>query len=397
MKSWEKTSKVVLIIGAIVALGFLAYFLSPFSQLSPLFSVANTISYDTAYVATTTLLHTPKFVVTHETTPVPLKAIYMSSWVAGSPKLRDNLVKLIDDTEINAVVIDIKDYTGRIAFEVENPKLKEYGSVEKRISDIKEFIDTLHKKHVYVIGRISSFQDSFLVDKHPEYAVKTKEGTIWKDFKGVRWLDAGAKPVWDYLALIGNEAYADGFDELNFDYIRFPSDGNMKDIAYPYSEGKVKADVLKEFYAFLGDEFHPKKIPISGDLFGLTTSDVGDLGIGQVLENALAHFDYVAPMVYPSHYAAGFNGWKNPASVPYDLIHYAMSEGIKKAEAASTTPEKLRPWLQDFSIGHTDYTPEMVRAQITATNDVGLTSWMMWNAANHYTASALLPALTSEK
>lgn len=325
---------------------------------------------------------------THISTPEPLKALYMTSWVAGSRKLRNNLVNLIDSTELNAVVIDIKDYTGKISFQVDDPELKKFGSVEERITDMKEFIDELHEKDIYVIGRISVFQDSFLVKTHPEYAVKNKAGEVWKDYKGVSWLDAGAKPVWEYIVSIGNEAYAQGFDELNFDYIRFPSDGNMLDIAYPFSQGKVKSEVLKEFFAYIDSTFRPRNIPISADLFGMTTSNYDDLGIGQILEGALAHFDYVAPMVYPSHYPPNFNGIPVPAAKPYEIIHYAMKKGVERAAVASTTPAKLRPWLQDFSIGGVKYTPEMVREQIRATYDVGLTSWMMWNASNVYTVSA---------
>ncbi len=360
-------------------------------------SIHNAISYgeQLLYTSTTTdhlaavIDGPPPFVVTHVKTPEPLKALYMTSWVGGNIKLRDALVKIIDDTELNAVVIDIKDYTGRIAFEVEDPELAKFGSSERRITDIKEFIGELHDKNIYVIGRISAFQDSYLVKTHPEHAVKDKAGAVWKDHKGVSWLDAGAKPVWDYLVAIGDEAYSVGFDELNFDYIRFPSDGNMEDIAYPYSQGKIKSQVLKEFFAYIDNVFRTKGVPISADLFGMTTSNKDDLGIGQILEDALTHFDYVAPMVYPSHYPPNFNGYKKPAEKPYEVISYAMGKGVERAIAASTTPSKLRPWLQDFSIGGTTYTKEMVRAQITATYDVGLTSWMMWNASNRYTASAL--------
>lgn len=352
-------------------------------------------SYHTDSVATATIMLPPPFVVTHLKTPEPLKAIYMSSWVAGNKKLRDNLVNIIDASELNAVVIDIKDYTGRISFMVENPELQEIGASEKRIPDVKEFIGKLHDKGIYVIGRISSFQDSYLVHKKPEYAVKNKAGEVWKDYKGVSWLDVGAKPVWDYLALIGDEAYSVGFDELNFDYIRFPSDGNMIDIAYPFSQGKVKSDALKDFFAYIDTTFHAKNIPISADLFGMTTSNKDDLGIGQILENALMHFDYVAPMVYPSHYPPNFMGISNPAAKPYEIIKYALSKGTERAIIASTTPNKIRPWLQDFSINGTYYTPEMIRAQIKATYDVGLTSWMLWSAANTYTVSALDPVSTS--
>lgn len=388
MKEWGKISTAGLVLVALAALLMGAFYFSSYSLESGIFTISET--YETPEPAAVTIAVPPPFVVTHISTPEPVKALYMTNWVGGNKELRAKLVKLIDDTELNAVVLDIKDYTGRIGFEVENERLKEFGSTEARIADIKEFIDTLHKKGIYVIGRISAFQDSFLVKTHPEWAVKTKAGEVWKDYKGVSWLDAGANPVWDYLIAIGNESYAFGFDELNFDYIRFPSDGNMADIAYPFSVGKVKAEVIKEFFAYVEQEFRPKNIPISVDLFGMTTSNYDDLGIGQVLEYALAHFDFVAPMVYPSHYPPHFNGYKNPAANPYEIVHYAMKKGSDRAIAASTTPQKLRPWLQDFSIGKTDYTPEMVRDQIRATYDVGLTSWMMWNASNRYTASALL-------
>lgn len=347
---------------------------------------AYTSAVDDGMSSTTILLN--RRIPKHIKTPEPLKAIYMTSWVAGSERLRSKLIDFIDASEVNAVVIDIKDYTGRISFEVNDEKLKQVGSVEKRITDIDELIERLHDKGIYVIGRISCFQDSYFVKKYPQYAVKTKSGEVWKDYKGISWLDAGAPPVWDYLVNIGNEVYKIGFDELNFDYIRFPSDGNMNDIAYSYANGRSKSDVLKDFFAHLDKEFRTKNIPISADLFGMTTSNNDDLGIGQILGNALIHFDYVAPMIYPSHYPPNFNGWANPAKEPYAVIKFALEKGKEKADLASTSPNKLRPWLQDFGINGVSYTPEMVRAQIQATYDVGLTSWMMWNASNVYSTSA---------
>ena len=356
------------------------------------FLPVNELLYSSDFVATANIPIPRPFEVTHIKTPVPVKAIYMSGWVAGSPKIREPLIDLIDKTELNAVVIDIKDYTGRLSYVTENEKLLAYGSSENRIPDIKELIGRLHDKGIYVIGRISSFQDSHLVKVHPEFAVTDKAGKVWRDRKGIAWLDVNAKPVWDYLALIGQDAYEVGFDELNFDYIRFPSDGNMLDIAYPFSQGKNKAEALKEFYKFVDNTFRPKGIPISADLFGMTTSNSDDLGIGQILGDALQHFDFVAPMVYPSHYPATFLGYKSPATKPYEVIKYAMDSAVVKAKMASTSPNKLRPWLQDFSIGGVVYTPEMVREQIEATYDSGLDSWMLWNASNKYTKEALLPA-----
>jgi len=354
------------------------------------------------------------FVATHIKLPGQVKALYMTSWVAGTPSLRKKIVDIVDRTEINAIVIDIKDYTGKISFETENPILKEEGSFENRIPDIKEFIKALHEKNVYVIGRISVFQDPDFVKKYPELAVKkASDKSVWKDYKGISWLDAGSKKVWDYIVDIGEESYKIGFDELNFDYIRFPSDGNMKDIYYPFSEQEILADsengkakIMEGFFSYLTNRLRKSTGAIlSADLFGMVTTNSDDLNIGQILERALPYFDFVAPMVYPSHYPKTFIGYSNPAAYPYEIVKYSMDLAVKKAIVldnfglASTTPlfdkttsqmtKKLRPWLQDFDLGAT-YTAEMVRKQIQATYDAGLTSWMLWDAANTYTESALL-------
>lgn len=352
----------------------------------------------------------PKRIVRHFTTPKPLKAIYMTSWVAGRSDLRSNLVKLIDETELNAVVIDIKDYSGKVSFYTDNAVINSEEASERRIADIKEFIDLLHEKNIYVIGRISVFQDSHMVARHPEWAVKrSSDGGVWKDYKGISWIEAGAEPFWEYILEISKYSYYEiGFDELNFDYIRFPSDGNMKDIAYAYSAGRTKAQVLKDFFVYLHTNLKndtsmyalstttelattTPHIPIlSADLFGMTTSNTDDLNIGQLLENALPYFDYIAPMVYPSHYPTNFIGLTNPSAHPYEVIKFAMGKAVERTVAASTTPDKMRPWLQDFSIGKTHYTPQMVREQIQATYDVGLDSWMLWSASNRYSTEALI-------
>ena len=163
----------------------------------------------------------------------------------------------------------------------------------------------------------------------------------------------------------------------------------MKDIYFPISEGKVKSDVMNSFYEHLHTVFTEKNIPISADLFGMTTTNTDDLGIGQILESALRNFDYVSPMVYPSHYPPKWNGFANPAANPYDVIKISMQGAIDKAVAIGIDTDKLRPWLQDFNMGAT-YTSAMVRAQITATEDLGLDSWLMWDPANTYTESAFL-------
>lgn len=336
-----------------------------------------------------------KFVATHIKTPDSVRAIYMTSWVAGTPSLRANIVKLVQETEINSLVIDIKDDTGKISYEVMDPELKAVGSEEIRVRDMREFIGRLHADDIYVIGRVASFQDPFMAKNNPEFAVKrASDGAVWRDRKGLTWMDAGSKGHWEYLARIAKDAYAAGFDEIQFDYIRFPSDGNMADIFFPHSNGKVKHEVIKEFFAYLDTELRGTGLKISADLFGMVTTNTDDLGIGQVLEDAFPHFDYISPMVYPSHYPNGFNGYKNVNAVPYEVVKFAMDGAVRRlkhynAVVASTTVE-LRPWLQDNDYP-VPYTPAMVRAQIQATYDSGLDSWLLWDAGNTYTKAALLP------
>jgi hypothetical protein len=347
----------------------------------------------------------------HIATPKPVRGIYMTSWVAGTKDWRNRLVKMMDETEINAVVIDVKDYTGRIAFEVKDPELKETGAEEIRIPDIKEFIEFLHTKDIYVIARISVFQDVYLAKKRPDLAVKRKDGkTVWKDHKGIAWLNPASKEVWDYHVKIAKETEAVGFDELNFDYIRYPSDGNMKDIVLPYAEGATnKAESMKFFFAYLSEHLAELKIPLSADLFGFVTTNTDDLNIGQILENAVPYFDYICPMVYPSHYPRAHMGFNNPAEHPYEVIKFAMESAIQRLinqslglppTATSTSPaslptskfklltSKLRPWLQDFDLG-ADYTAGMIRKQKQAVYDSGLDSWLLWDPANRYTREAL--------
>ncbi len=329
--------------------------------------------------------------VLHVKTPDAVKAIYMSSWVAGTPSIRERVIGIVNHTEVNSLMIDIKDYSGRISYEVTDPELVKIGSAEVRVRDMRELLARLHKDNVYVIGRIAVFEDQYFTKIHPELAVKSKRtGGVWKNRKGLMWLDSGSKEVWDYIIAIAKDAHKIGFDEINFDYIRFPTDGDIKDMAFPISGAKPKPEVIKEFFAYLDGHMKTAGIITSADIFGMTTTATDDLNIGQVLENALPYFDYIAPIVYPSHYPGGFNGWANPNAHPYELIKHVMQSGVDRAIVASTTPLKLRPWLQDFSMGAPSYGKKEVEAQIQATYDAGLTSWMLWDPSNKYKGGALL-------
>ncbi len=328
--------------------------------------------------------------VKHIKTPEAVKAIYMTSWVAGTKNWRSELVDLIKKTELNSVVIDVKDYTGRVSFDTEDPVIKETGSEEIRVKDMKDFVENLHGAGIYAIARITVFQDPYYAKKHPEIAVQKKNGTIWKDKKGLSYMDPGAREYWDYIIKIARASEKAGFDELNFDYIRFPSDGDMKDIKFPVADNRSKVEALTEFFKYLSSELKNTGIPISADVFGMVATNYDDLNIGQVLEAIAPHFDYVSPMVYPSHYPRTFQGYKNPAAHPYEIVRFSMDKAVERLIAASSTPSKLRPWLQDFDLG-ANYGVAEIEAQKKAVYDSGLTSWMSWDAGNKYTQDAYNP------
>lgn len=373
-------------------------------------------------------------VVSHVPLPESVKAIYMSSCVVGTHDFRDRLVQLIEDTEVNAVVIDIKDYSGTISFRPASPSWEyAWNAAKCGARDMKEFVALLHEKGIFVIGRITVFQDPLYAPQNPEYAVQKKDGTVWHDRKGLSFIDVGARPYWDHLIELASDAYNIGFDELNFDYVRYPSDGDMENIAFPSSVageyGSDKQANLEAFFRYLNQHLDDEKrfshvrheatgrataTPYtSADLFGMTTTNLDDLSIGQVQERAAPYFDFIAPMVYPSHYPKLFLDYEDPNDHPYEIVYHAMSEGVKRMVATTTplsgflhvrigtstpalyekpqyTPAKFRTWIQDFDYGG-DYDAADVRAQIQASYDAGVNSWMIWAPSNVYTREALHP------
>ncbi len=368
----------------------------------------NTIGTTSPVVATSTNTPaTPKPLVTHVEMPVVVRGIYMSQCVVGTKPFREKLVKLIDDTPINTVVIDIKDYTGKIAFDTDNPKLADSVSTACGARDMREFINTLHEKGIYVMGRVTVFQDPYYTKLHPEQAVqsaKINPGKPWKDFKGLSFIDVSSRAYWDYVVELSRVAHDEfGFDEINYDYIRYPSDGPMSDARYVNPN---KAEAVETFWKYLEEHVRPLGVRMSADVFGMTTTNSDDLNIGQQLERALPHFDAVMPMVYPSHYPKNFRDLGNPNFAPYDVVHISLKTAAERAEAtstvvktlegspiASTSPQlytkavyprtKFRAWLQDFDYGK-DYTTEDIAAQIKAVKDAGTPSYVFWDPANRY-------------
>ena len=337
--------------------------------------------------------------------PEIIKAVYATVWTASTDTQINRLIDLANKTEVNAIVIDIKDYSGKIFFETNSPLIKEIGSEEIIIKDLDALINKLHANNIYAIARITVFQDPLLAAKRPDLAVQSKStGNTWKDNKGLAWMDPASMEVWNYIVTVAKEIDKHGFDELNFDYVRFPSDGKISDMVFPfYDATKYKSTVMKDFFQYLSDNLRKEGIKTSADLFGLATVNNDGLGIGQIIEDAALTFDAVCPMVYPSHYATGFIGLKNPGAYPYEVIKYSMEAAKKKFDAlevlknSTTSPEnirnakiaQMRPWLQDFDLG-ADYTADMIRLEKKAVLDAGFNEgWMLWDPRNVYTAGAL--------
>ncbi len=328
-------------------------------------------------------------------TPEIVKAIYLTSWSAASSYRINYAIELAKNTEINAVVIDIKDWSGHISYDTEVPEAQEYNAERFLISDIKGLVERFHKEGIYTIARITVFQDPVLAWSRPDLAVRRKsEGSLlWLDSSGLAWIDPASKESWDYNIAIAKDVLNQGFDELNFDYIRFPSDGDLGDLSFSLwdSATTTRVSVIRDFYAYLRENL-PDAV-LSADIFGLIT-EKSDLGIGQKIEDAYQYFDFVCPMVYPSHYAQGYIGYENPAEYPYEVVKNALESGLMKLnifKQSTSTESKLRPWLQDFDLG-AEYDKDMVRLEIDAVYDAlgkDFSGFMLWSADNFYTKEAL--------
>jgi hypothetical protein len=333
--------------------------------------------------------------------PKEIKAIYVTSWSASRESYIDHVINMARDTEINGVVIDIKDWSGYVAYDTALAEAEEYNAKSIRIRDIGSLTQRLRGEGVYSIARITVFQDPILAKARPDLAVhsKAEPDSLWLDKSGLAWIDPAAKESWDYNIAIAKEAVELGFDEINFDYIRFPSDGNLKDMSFPlWDENTPRHLVMREFFEYMRREL--PDVNLSIDLFGLSTVNHDDLGIGQIIEDAFEYFDYVCPMVYPSHYAAGFLGYQNPADYPYEVVHYSLEKALERLSVLDPAGEKnvrLRPWLQDFDLGAV-YDAEMIRSQIEAVYDAtkdDFSGFMLWNSSNIYTEEALAPPRTN--
>ncbi len=366
--------------------------------------------------------------VKHVATPENIKSVYFTANALWNKPRRDNLDYLVKNKEINSVTIDIKTVSGYTSFDFPEEDFSGLKPASNNIiRDIKSQIEKLHEDDVYVIGRVVIFKDNYMTRQRPDLAIRwSNKDAIWNDYKWNHYLDPGGQEVRDYYVDMAVSAYRLGFDEINFDYIRFPTDGYISQTKYPHAGnviasegkwGKMKViDAFSKYVTTKAREIEPD-IQLSADVFGLVTN-VDLFQIGQNLESFLLHFDYVGPMIYPSHYGRGYLWYQVPDNAPYAIFQDSMKKSLARIDAMNTqipelaaswstykikdsfTPDfniqefepiayaKIRPWLQWFSCGWckgaTSYNRWKFREQIRAINEVWLDSWWVWSSGSNY-------------
>lgn len=342
-------------------------------------------------VATRTPVATPTRPVLEpyvgETAPAPdeVKAIYATAYTALSPLRLTVLIDLIKTTELNAIVINVKD--GERTF------------LDRRMAAA---VQQLRAAGIYPIARLVVFQDNELARRNPAVALRRADGSLWSSpsaslraGNGYYWVDPVSRVVWDENVRIAEAALAMGFAEINLDYIRFPGDGKLEQIVYPESNfaSTSKTTVIREFLDYFTEtikEAYPEAV-ISADVFGYSFLTDTDLGIGQRIVDLAEAVDVIAPMIYPSHFSPNTFGYPNPAAEPYEVVRRSLEAGLGRllAEGLDVT---VRPWLQDFNLGAI-YDAAAVREEIRAVGDAGLTAgWMIWSPQNTYDREQFMPA-----
>ena len=323
----------------------------------------------------------PKFVFEK---PKHVRGIYLTAWSAGGNKKRTKTIEMIKRTELNAVVIDVRD-DGEMYWRTGIPLAKDAGAEKIAVLKPDQVMQDLEDAKVYPIARIACFRDAFVPKKYPERAVKLSSGGIWKDNSGHTWLDPYNKKNWDYMWETVEFALDQGFPEIQLDYVRFPSEGKASTQVFPakkdYPDPKAKPeDVIAEFAKFIGEKVRERGAVYSADIFGIISSGKVDQGIGQDLEKVAEPFDLICPMVYPSHFNKGEYGIKDPNAQPYLIVRKSLADYKRRL------PDKpIRPWLQDFF----GYTAKSVQAQIKAAKELGYEEYLIWNAGNRYTEAAV--------
>jgi hypothetical protein len=329
-------------------------------------------------------------------TPDTLRGLYVNRWAALGRKLTD-LIGVAKRTEINALVIDVKDDRGFVLYRSGVPLAREIGADTAdghwmSSSKLRAVLDTMVAHNIYPIARIVVAKDPLLAQKKLDLAIKRKSDLKpWLDKNGHPWLDPHQRAVWQYAVDLAREAHQMGFSEVQFDYVRFPDEKRLiSETVYPLANGRTRAQVIRDQLGFVRQALKPLGMRVTVDVFGLTATDTTDMGIGQRWEMFVDQVDVVLPMIYPSHFARGTYKIRNPNAHPYETINHALKDAIARSDSVPNAARVI-PWYQDFTLGSPHYYAEHIRAQKKAGYDNGFQSWILWNPKSNYTLAALEP------
>jgi hypothetical protein len=320
--------------------------------------------------------------------PFTPKALYLSFFGIGDRSLRESAIKLIQQTELNTLAIDVKGDRGMIPYKSSIPLAAEVGA--QRTITVKEMaplMRSLKAKGIYTIARIVVFKDNLLAQARPDWAVKTPAGEIWRDRENLAWVDPFNKQVWDHNINIAVEAAQYGFDEIQFDYVRFPDASGLQFSMPNTEENRVKA--VSGFLTEARRRLIPYNVFLSADIFGYVCWNLNDTKIGQRLEDLVAHLDYICPMLYPSGFQYGIPGYRNPVANPYEIVYLSL----KRARERTNLPShRFRPWLQafrDYAFDRRYFNDREIMDEVKAAEGFGSHGWMLWNPRNAYSSAGL--------
>ncbi|MFL5598068.1 MAG: putative glycoside hydrolase [Gemmatimonadaceae bacterium] len=336
---------------------------------------------------------------THPTPPVldslmkgtlAARGLYVFRFAANTRRMK-HLVGIADSTEINALIIDVKDEFG-LNFNSSDPIVRKNAGTQVKSANLAALVDTIRAHGILPVARIVVFKDSVTARNNPDHTIRKADGTPWRDKKGQTWVNPYANAIWEYNFRVAEEAIKMGFGEIQFDYIRFPEPyRSLPQQVFPEQNGRSKPQVLAEFLNAARTRFAKLGVRTTADVFGLVTSVGGALEVGQRWEPISQAVDVVLPMVYPSHYPPGSFQLPHPNADPYDVIHIAISRARERDEKLGIKGEHVRPWLQAFSIGKPTYGPHELEEQKRAVYDAGYDGWVMWEPGTRY--DKFLPAL----
>lgn len=315
-------------------------------------------------------------------TPFKVKGLYLSAYGITSHVLRNAALETMKNNNMNALVIDVKDDRGMLLFNMDIPLAKEIGA-DKRVlvKDMPALMAELKKHNLYLIARIVTFKDDPLATAKPEWAVK-RGGVIFHDRENLRWIDAFRKEAWEYNIAIAKAAAQAGFDEVQFDYVRFPDKKGIEFSQPNTMENRVQA--ISSFLETAHKELAPFNVMVAADIFGYVPWNENDTDIGQDINKITHAVDVVSLMLYPSGFQFGIPNYRNPVQHPYEIINLTLKEAQKRTNAS---PAKFRPWLQafrDYAFDGGQFTEGRMHSQIKATNDFGGSGYMFWNPRNVY-------------